>query len=141
MPSLLRLSRPVVLAAFLAGCGGGETGPVRYPVTGTAAFDGTPIPDGDIQFIPVDGQGPTDAGKIVSGKYTLETTAGKKKVAIQATREGKEMVESGIEPGKMEPVREDYIPAKYNTSTELTAEVSKAGPNNFDFKLEGDGAK
>lgn len=141
MPSVLRLSGLLILAVLFVGCGGGQTGPVRYPVTGTVTFDGNPLPDGDVQFIPADGKGPTDAGKIVAGKFSLETTAGKKKVSIQATREDpKNMVPSGIDPGKMEPAREDYIPAKYNTATELTADVPKGGSSSLDFKLTGDAA-
>jgi len=134
----MRISLCCVMLWFLvsvcAGCGG-ETGPKRYEVIGVVSFDGQPLPDGDIQFLPAEGTGTIDGGKIADGKFALDVTAGKKRVEIRATRETKEMVPSGAMPGQMEPKREDYIPAKYNTASTLTAEVKAGLKNIFEFKL------
>lgn len=137
MPHVFRLASLFALLLLLAGCGG-DSGPKRHKVSGTASFDGQPIPEGDIQFLAADGKGPVDGGRIVDGKFSLEVTAGKQRVEIRATRTNpKELVPSGIEPGKMEPKREDYIPARYNTDSTLTAEVTASGLNPSEFKLEG----
>jgi len=122
------------LAAVFAGCGG-ETGPKRYEVIGVVSFDGQTLPDGDIQFLPAEGTGTVDGGKIAAGEFALDVTARKKRVEIRATRETKEMVPSGAMPGQMEPKREDYIPTRYNTASTLTAEVKAGYKNIFEFKL------
>ena len=37
-------------AGVLAGCGGGESGPTNYPVSGKVTVDGEPLAEGDIIF-------------------------------------------------------------------------------------------
>ena len=99
-----------LLAGLLAvsGCSKG-----LHEVTGTVKFDGKPVPEGDIIFIPDDkAQGP-EAGKIKDGKYTVHAKPGPSHVKITANRE------VPGEKGPMgEPKREDYVPKKYNEETE-----------------------
>jgi hypothetical protein len=114
----------------LAGGGCGGTGPPIHQVTGTITFDDTPVPDGDIVFIPEDAQYGAEAGKIKEGKYRLRAHDGKNKVQIRATRPV---------PGKVgpmgEPAIEDYIPAKYNDRTTLFREVGERHTE-FNFELK-----
>ena len=68
-----RASRPGALALFLAlaaGCGQGEK---LYDVSGTATYDGKPIPAGIIYFDPdpmKGGTGTQGFASIIDGKYT-----------------------------------------------------------------------
>ncbi len=117
------------LAAGLTGCG--DSGPKKLAVSGSVQFDGKDVPEGDILFVPeARGVGP-EGGKIKDGKYTASVPEGKYKVEVTATR---------VVPGKKGPMGtedllEDYIPAKYNQKTELTAEVS-GGKTTHDFPLK-----
>jgi len=112
------------LLAF-SGCAGGKN-----PVTGNVTFDGTPVADGDITFESTDPGGVSEGGKIKDGKYTVHAKPGNYKVKITAVRE----IPGKKGPMGFEPATEDYIPTKYNASTELKAEVGK-GKDQFDFTL------
>jgi hypothetical protein len=60
---------------ILAGCGGPSLGPM-VPVQGKVTFNGTPLPDGDVQFVPLDenAKAPIASGNIeADGSYTLST--------------------------------------------------------------------
>jgi hypothetical protein len=117
-------------ACFLTGCGGGD-GP--RPVSGTVTLDGQPLPSGEILFEYEDTSKSADGGQIKDGSFTFSAKPGKAKVTITAMREipGKTVVGA---MGEALPSTEQYLPAKYNTATELTAEV-KAGSNRFEFPL------
>ncbi len=126
------------LAALLTltavGCGG-KSGPATAEVTGEITFDGQPVAEGDITFLPADGQGHPYAGKIVAGKYSLKCEPGKKRVEITAFRPvpGKFNEDN---PGEKTPVIEQYIPPEYNAQSKLEADVSASGPNAFPFELK-----
>ena len=132
--------RSILLLMFIVGCAAlsgcqGSNAPPRFDVFGTAQYDGQLISDGDIVFLPEDGKGRPDGGKIVDGKFRFSVTAGKKRAEIRASRENpNKLVDSMTEPGKKVPAREDYIPARYNTNSELTLEVV-SGENAIDFEL------
>jgi len=112
-----------------AGCGGDEpSGPKKYPVSGTVHWEGKPIPKGHIIFAATDRSAADDAGKIVDGKYELRTTPGEKKVRVYA-----EKIKPTLDNVMGQREREMYIPARYNTETELKAKVTPEGPNQFDF--------
>jgi hypothetical protein len=126
---LFILGLSFLLAVIPAGCG--QTGPKVYEVTGTVSLDGTDIPKGDIYFYPEEKDQSPDRGEIIDGKYKAKVKGGKKKVQIKATRPV---------PGKKDPMGtgdaiEDYIPAKYNDKTELTAEIGD-GKTEHSFPLK-----
>ncbi|QDT53697.1 hypothetical protein Pan44_17200 [Caulifigura coniformis] len=119
---------------LIAGCTGGPEGPATVKVTGSVSFDGAPVADGDIVFRRASDQ-MAYGGKIVGGKYEIETEPGEMKVEITARREV---------PGKFttvnvvkEPVTEMYIPKQYNTNTELTAKIELGPTAPIDFDLKG----
>lgn len=122
----------LLLTFFLAGCGGGSKGPVTYSVSGTVTFDGEPVKKGDIKFVPEEPGAAPDAGSIVDGKYSLSAKGGKKKVQITASRDVPGKTTKGA-MGEDIAVKEEFIPARYNSQTELTADVT--GAKTFDFKL------
>lgn len=114
---------------LLAGCGSGE--PNTYRVIGTASWENAPIPEGDIIFSPVDGASAPQAGKIAAGRYEVRATPGKKRVEIYATREGRQ-----ADPVMNAKPREQYIPAKFNAQSTLSADIQAADSNEFDFNLK-----
>lgn len=124
----------VTACAVLSGCQGSDA-PSRFDVFGTVQYDGQLIPEGDIVFLPENNKGRPDGGKIVDGKFRFSVTAGKKRVEVRASRENPDkLVDSMMEPGKKVPAREDYIPDRYNTNSELTLEVLD-GENAIDIEL------
>jgi hypothetical protein len=129
------------LVAFgAAGCGGAG-GPERASVTGKVTFDGEPVDNGTIELVPVEGTAHISAGAaIVNGQYAVAQDRGpmlgKHKVVIRAMRKTGKMVPVGGPAGDaMVEESEAYIPAKYNTNTELAIDI-KSGENQHDFDLK-----
>jgi len=119
----------VFITALTLGCGSG-TG---VPVSGTVTYNGKPLAEGDIIFAPAGGPGVEAAGKIAGGSYSLTALPGPVLVKIYATRE-----EGPKDPAMGMAPRKQYLPAKYNVSSELKREVSSdLSKNNLDFTLEG----
>jgi hypothetical protein len=116
------------LLGAIAGCGG--SGPKKFDVSGTVTFDGVPVADGDLTFTPEDKSRGAEGGKIKDGKYTMKAHEGKNKIQIIATR---------IVPGKKGAMGEDfieqYIPAKFNEKSDLSADVG-AGKTEHNFDLK-----
>lgn len=113
---------------IVPGCGGG--GPREYRVTGTVTFDGQPVEDGEIVFLPANSQGVPRAVKIVDGQFQCRLPEGEKRVEITATRESPTPAPDGL------PNYESYIPAMYNTESKLTADVRAVGDNALTFDLQ-----
>lgn len=112
----------------LAGCGGGEKGPTLYKIDGTVTWEGKPVPEGDVAIIPVETGGTSGGGKIVDGKFSVQVSSGRKKIEITAMRDvpGKF---SEVNPGEKVQIREQYLPAKYNSASELELNVKAEGKN------------
>jgi hypothetical protein len=121
-----------------AGCGDGK---VR--VRGTASFDGKPIDQGMISFDPADGRGPNTGGEIREGHFDLaneaRATPGKKIVRIRAFRSTGRKIESGppAPPGTLVDEIQPFIPARYNESSTLSADILPGKVNEVNFDLRG----
>lgn len=117
-----------------------SSAPTRVGVYGTVKLDGTPVPEGTISFIPEQAtNGPTAGGQIVQGAYkitSLGPAIGKYRVEIKSMRKTGKKIEAGTPapPGTMIDEIEQYIPAKYNTNSELVFEFER-GDNEVDFDL------
>ena len=128
------------LLLLTAGCG------AACSVTGTVTFDGQPVANGDITFLPADGKGPVAAAHISSGAFTVaEITPGPKIVQITAVkvvpfaRSTQEMADraaaqkaQGNATGIIDPA--DTIPA--NAEGNNVAMEVKAGSQKLDFHLK-----
>lgn len=126
----------------LSGCGR-ESGPLKVAVSGEVTLDGKPVPQGQIVLSDAAGVAQSFGGEIRDGEYSVRTTLGKKKVSISSMQvvSGKQSKYGGIQGDPVSAenpadVYEEVIPPKYNAKTELTAEVSEKGPNEFSFTLE-----
>ena len=113
------------------GCGG-AAGPATYQVTGTVTFQGEPVAEGQIALRDPEGIRPSAGGKIEKGKFAFRSQPGRMQVDITARRETGRFDESN--PGEKTPLLEQFIPARYNTQTELEREI-QAGKNEFAFEL------
>lgn len=146
------------VAAFLTGtigCSGGTDGPELGLVSGTVTLDGTPLSGIAVSFVPDDGRpamGKTDSDGHYQLTYirdTLGCKVGHCRVQIGNTEETIDQFaeELGVEPllegddlvqepspQKSTKPKDGQIPSRYNTQTELEADV-KAGENTFDFTL------
>jgi hypothetical protein len=114
------------LCFALVGCGAGDG---KIPVSGVVTFDGAPMPDGYVTFTP-EGGGTPAAAPIAAGKFELGVKPGAHRVEIEASRfVGEKNEIMGLQP------REQYVPARYNSETTLTSEVTADGENDFTFEL------
>ena len=120
----------IMLCAFMcASVGCQRSDAEMLPVTGTATFNSQPIAQGHIVLWSLDDKVAPDSGTIVEGKFEFRAHAGRKRIEIHAERAGQPDAELKM------PTRIQFIPAKYNSQSKLTAEVSKTGENHFDFPL------
>lgn len=128
------------LAAF-GGCGIG--GPDKIAVSGNVTFQGQSVPGGTIYFVPCDGtEGLPANASIKDGRYHMKTngglSSGDYNVKIEAYRHVGVPLQAvlGTGPEQQMQSREQYIPAKYNTNTELKLTVeSGSGTIKQDFDL------
>ncbi len=135
-----RFASGIWLAAGLllvsAGCQ--ESGPRRYPVSGTVRFEGQPVATGEIRFSPVSGAGRPDSTLIVDGQYSIRVTDGEKTVMIFATSTDPALVgppPPDMPPGGINPARE-YLSERFNVASELTATVEPKNGQVFNYDLE-----
>jgi hypothetical protein len=125
-----------ILVAACIGCGRDELN--RVVVSGEVKYAGELIPNGQVVFYPTDDTpGPATAATITAGKYLADAKggvpAGKHRVMIEAYRAPTARPGINVE----DLGREQYIPAKYNTRSELTTELNEAeSPAQRDFALD-----
>lgn len=106
--------------ALLTGCSGGASGPQRYEVSGSAQFDGKPIPAGQIVFEPDStkgNSGPQGFAEIHDGKYDTRkegrgTIGGPHRVRINGY--------DGISQDEMHPAKTLF--PEYQTTVDLPKE-------------------
>ncbi len=127
---ILYFATLLVSITLLVGCGTVSDAPETATVKGTVTLDGKPLPEGNIVFDPIDGKGGSSAGVVKDGEFEFLSQFGSKRVSISDSRD------SGIKGENGETVFESTIPEKFNNKSILTAEVKKAGENNFTFDLK-----
>ena len=124
----------IAISLLTAGCGAGAPeGPRTYTVTGTVAYTGQPLKEADLVIRTADGKHAAGA-KVTDGKFVLKAPVGVSIVEITALRDVPgEFREDN--PGEKVPVREQFIPAKYNAETTLKMDV-KPDTKEVKFDLE-----
>jgi hypothetical protein len=134
----------IVLSALaVVGCSNDPWNPIdtlpRVAVAGTVTLDGTPLPEGSIQFSPApETKGTSVAAEIRGGKYAIAKAQGpvpgKHKVLI-----------SGRPPARLKPDEPpggtprptlETVPAKYNTQSTLESDIPAGGSPALDFALK-----
>src|SRR5262245_12971451 len=102
-----------VAVLLFAGC---QSDPF-VDVSGTVTLDGQPLQEGEIIFLAPDSSTTPSSGTIKDGQYKCRASRGMKKVQINSVRD------TGRKEMDGWPIRESIIPQRYNTKTELTADV------------------
>ncbi|QDT63834.1 hypothetical protein [Calycomorphotria hydatis] len=130
-----------VLAVIAIGCTQSD-GPQRAVVTGRVTLAGEVVSDGHITFTPKPGV-PGAPVKLVikDGGYDSATDpiddrgvpVGANLVEITAIKVTGKQIKNAM--GEMEDEYLQYIPAKYNSETELEVDLTP-GESNHDFKLD-----
>jgi hypothetical protein len=130
-----RLLLCAVLVSALLGCARGT----RMAVEGTVTLDGRPLEKGSIQFSPLPGStGPTAGANIVGGKFTILPVGGPfaGKFRVQITAVG--LTGRKVLDPRSNSMIDEYtqcLPARYNSQSQLQAEVAANGSNHFDFAI------
>jgi hypothetical protein len=143
----MRWARGAIAAAVagvsmaVAGCGGGDGLP-REGISGKVTLDGKEIDGGNIQFLPTDpsGAGTGGGAVITGGQYRIDRdqglVPGQYRVMIFAP-DLPPGAASGAIPGEdSDKLAKERVPARYNSNSELKADVTKGGENTFDFDLK-----
>jgi hypothetical protein len=144
MISFQRLSRLLVAASALALAGCGASDSDRSRVQGAVSYNGEPVDDGGIAFIPEGGAPMGGAaqiratGDIRDGRYDLDGARGPSPGSYRVEifwfkKTGRQVASPSGKAFKDET--KQVIPAKYNEKTELKVDV-QPGRNTFDFDLK-----
>jgi hypothetical protein len=128
----------------LAGCGGSGDNLPRQPVSGAVTLDGKSLERGTISFQPDSGLPTAAAVAISAGQYSIARTEGLVpglyRVLISSTPQTAVTIDPATgmppPPGKPTPPPKELLPAKYNASSTLSADVKEGAANRFDFALE-----
>ncbi len=133
---MTRLVRPAggfVLVFGLFGCAGCSSGPPpikMIPVNGTVSLDGKLLDEGTVYFKTQE-TGAFEQLPIKGGKFEGNAGEGQRRVEITAYRT-KVLDLNGMK-GEM---KESLIADRYNVNSTLTATVTSAGPNTFNFDVK-----
>jgi hypothetical protein len=131
----------LVALGLLLGCGHGSDLP-RVTVSGKVSYQGRPIPEGLIAFVPIkETKGPTSSAIITNGVYDVTAAGGvplgTHRVEIQAFRP------LGTSPKQFRPPalqdrepREQYLPEKYNRQSTLEVSIGDKAKQVQDFDLK-----
>jgi hypothetical protein len=134
-----RLVLCALAALFLAGCGDDLGG--RCAVHGTVTFQGKPLDQGFITFIPLaPGQATQSGTAIANGTYAIPKkqglVPGPYRVSI-SSGDGKTPAGPSDQPpgpsGNFSS--KERIPLDYNVASKQDVEVKAEGPNQFNFDI------
>jgi hypothetical protein len=124
----------MLTAATLAGCG--RSGPERVVVSGAVTYEGKPIAEGRINFMPT-GQSavPMSGAVIHNGRYRVDAKGG---VPVGTHTVQIEAYGGSPAPGRvLKPgARTQYLPGKFNADSQLEITIqSGTGEVTKDFEL------
>jgi hypothetical protein len=123
----------VVAAIAISGCDSGHKPLEITEVSGTVNLDGKPLPEGEVMLVNSAGE-PPDVLPVINGEFSGPARMGPMRVEIRAYRPGK--TPTTPIPAESQVGPENYLPARFNSTTTLTAEVTDGGlkPARFDVQ-------
>jgi hypothetical protein len=113
------------------GCGGSskKSAAPTATVKGVVNLDGHPMATGEITFS-IPGEGVKQM-PIKDGTFSGEASEGKNKVEIALYKDGPPDTTKPTGP----PTKVNVLPARWNTESKLTADVTVGGANDFKFDI------
>ena len=129
----------ILLFPACIGCNRGKNLDLQE-VSGSVSLDSQPLGNGTIQFSPLDKDGLASGSAIVEGKYRIPREKGlppgKYTVRISAADPSSAVPRPSAQgPGSEAPPLKERVPERYNSKSELRAEVKSGGGNSLDFSL------
>ncbi len=121
----------------LSGC---QSAVSQVAVNGAVTFDSEPVEDGQVAFEPLSA-GKMHFGVITNGKYSIPREyglpPGQYRVRITASRSTGKLAQTNsfISEDMSREIKDEFIPAKYNTASELTITVEPVAEETHDFLL------
>ncbi len=125
----------LALSFAVSGCNGGADGPPLVGVSGEVVLDGVPVKHGVIVFESADGKTRSYGGTIEDGEFSFDSTAGAKRVRIEAYRDVHDARVLGPDGVSMTAGSEQYVPDTYNARSSLESVVELEGDGEFFYKL------
>ena len=118
-----------MLVIACLGCGSSDG---RMAVKGNVMLEGVPLETGEIVFLPTGStQGPVAAGEIKNGEFLIPAAkgpvAGTYRVEITADRKTGKKIQADESSSELVDQYAQYLPARYNDLSELTAEIQPRG--------------
>ena len=111
-----------LLILSVAGC---SSKPDGSSLNGTVSLDGSPLAEGVINFIAIDGSAATSEAKIVAGQYEAVAPPGEKRVEIRAAKVvGRKKMYNTPDSPTVDVV-EELLPRRYNVDSELRLSVTE----------------
>lgn len=129
-----RFAGLLILQAAVLGCSQRRGWTIQVSCHGRGNLRRHSDVGGAIVFVPQNSTLAAEAGTIQEGKYQVHVTAGLQQVHINASREVPGKTWRNLS-GDIIPLREDYVPARYNLQIELSAENNADKKNEYDFHL------
>ncbi|WP_145251040.1 hypothetical protein [Aeoliella mucimassa] len=137
IPGKWALAAVVTVAFALAGCQGGN----GVTLSGKVTLDGQDVPNGRISFVPL-GAGPTASARIEAGKYEVLISEvplpANYLVRVSSMQPTGIMIKHPDAEGGQLAEEKEVIPAKYNTNSELTIELTSSMEPTWDIELTTD---
>ncbi|PQO35446.1 hypothetical protein [Blastopirellula marina] len=125
----------LILSVGAVGCG--PASEAKAPIAGQVTLDGAPLPSGTVYLRRSDGE--FFSVDVAEGKFVGEAMPGEYRIEISAIRESTPDATAVAMYGADAPTqRVNYIPARYNSDSKLTATVPDGGTANLKFELEAD---
>jgi hypothetical protein len=124
----------LAIGVILAGCQQQKTFDPTYAVSGVVMLDQKPLAEGVIAFLTPE-TGDMQTMPIKDGRFEGQARTGNRRVEIRAYLPRKQPV------SPMAPPPRNFLPARYNAETTLSANVTREGPNTFNFDLASGKAK
>ena len=136
-----RLGFLLLAVALLGGCNG-KPELQRTLVRGTVSYQGEPVADGFVRFVPIEGtKGPPAATAIKDGKYSVSALGGVPVGTVRVEIRGFRVLP--IDPddprakiGLVTESKQQYLPAKYNRPSELKRTIEEGGEQELNFDLQ-----
>ena len=114
----------VIAAILLLSSGCGQSLP---EFEGTLTWNGKPVEQGYIEFTPLDGAGQVTGVSVSNGQFKIRSAPGLKKVSVRGKRKVGEKPANERIP-VAEAIFHQYIPAKFNSQTELNVALKTDDP-------------